>query len=84
MALVRVLGKCSASRGASCVILCLECKPNVQRAGSVMIHRVYGDAPTFMSITGACALMIVHSVFSVMASLIVEMLFMFFSVYNTV
>ena len=38
----------------------------------------------FVSITGACALTIVHSVFSVMAGLIVEMPFMLFSVYNTV
>ena len=50
---------------------------------SVMTHRVYGDTPTFISITGVCTLMIVHSVFSVMAALIVEMLFMLFSVYNT-
>jgi len=43
-----------------------------------------GDTPTFISITGASALMIVHSVFSVMAGLVEEMLFMLFSVYNTV
>ena len=36
MALVRDLGKCSASRGASYVILCIECYPNVRRAGSEM------------------------------------------------
>ena len=41
----------------------------------------YGDTPTFISITGARA---VYSVFSVMGGLIVEMLFMLFSVYNTV
>ena len=45
---------------------------------SVMIHHVYGNIPTFISITGACALTIVHSVFSVMAGLIVEVLFMLF------
>ena len=42
-----------------------------------------GNTPTFISITGACALTIVHSVFSVMAGLIVGMLLMLFSVYNT-
>ena len=34
-------------------------------------------------IIGECVLTIVHSVFSIMAGLIVEMLFMLFSVYNT-
>jgi len=34
MASVQDLGKCSVSRGASYVILCLECQPNVRRAGS--------------------------------------------------
>ena len=38
-----------------------------------------GDTPTFISITGAHASMIVHSFFSVIAGLIVEMLFMLFS-----
>ena len=43
-----------------------------------------GDTFTLIiSKTGAGALMIVYSVFSVMAGLIVEMLFMLFSVYNT-
>jgi len=42
-----------------------------------------GETPTFISITGACTLAIVHSVFSVMPGLIVEMLFMLFSVYKT-
>ena len=50
---------------------------------SIMIHRVYGNTPTFISITGACALTILHFVFPVMAGLIVEILFMLFSVYNT-
>ena len=45
---------------------------------SVMIHH---DTPTFISITGALALMIVPSVFSIMAGLIVEMLFMLFFAY---
>ena len=43
-----------------------------------------GDTPTFILITGVCALTIVHSIFSVMAGLVVEMLFMLSSVYNTV
>jgi len=43
---------------------------------SIMIYHVYGDTPTFISITGACALTMVHFVFSVMAGLIVEMVFM--------
>ena len=37
------LGKCSASRGTSYVILCLECYPNIWKAGmkqSVVIHLV--------------------------------------------
>ena len=42
-----------------------------------------GDTPTFISITGVCTLTIVHSVFSVMAGVVVVMLFMLFSVYNT-
>jgi len=48
-----------------------------------MIHRVYGDTPTFISTNGVYALTIVHSIFSVIAGLIVEMLFMISSVYNT-
>jgi len=51
---------------------------------SVMIHHVKATGtPTFISITGARALTIVPSVFSIMAGLIVEILFMLFSVYNT-
>jgi len=50
---------------------------------SIMIHHVYGVTSTFISITGVCTLMIVHSVFSVIAGLIVEILFMLLSVYNT-
>ena len=52
---------------------------NLEAKRSTML----GDTPTFISITEARALMIVPSVFSVMAGLIVEMLFMLFSVYNT-
>ena len=42
-----------------------------------MKHRdtlCYSDTPTFISITGACDSTIAHSVFSLMAGLIVEML----------
>ena len=42
-----------------------------------MIHRDKVTHPLFISITGVCALTIVHSVFYVIAVLIVEMLFMF-------
>ena len=48
---------------------------------SVMIQAT--STPTFISITGAHTLTIVPSIFSVMARLIVEILFMLFSVYNT-
>ena len=54
----------------------------LEAKGSVMIHHVYGDTPTFISVTGACTLTIVHSIFSVVAGLIVEMLFMLSSIYN--
>ena len=59
---------------------------NIRRAGSEMKHNntlCYGNKSTFISITGACTLTIVHSVFSVKAGLVVEMLFILFSVYNT-
>lgn len=42
----------------------------------------YSSTPTFISITVAHVLTIKHSVFSVMAGLIVEILFMLFSVHN--
>ena len=42
----------------------------------------YGD--TFTSKTGVRTLMIVYSIFSVMAGLFVEILFILFSVHNTV
>ena len=48
----------------------------------VILHRVKATHPLCV-INGACALTIVHSVFSVMAGLIVGMLFMLFAVYNT-
>ena len=52
---------------------------------SVMIYRVKATYPLFyINNWGAGgALMIVHSVFSVMAGLIVALFFILFSVYNT-
>jgi len=50
---------------------------------SAVIHRVKMTYPLLKSITGACASTIVHSVFSIIAGLIVEMLFMLFSVYKS-
>ena len=85
MASVWDLGECSASRGTSFVIFCLECV--VQRTGSGMKHYNTpwsSDTPIIKSITGACTSTIEHSVFSIMARLIVEMLFILFSIYNTV
>ena len=40
------------------------------------------DTPTFKSINEACTLTIKHTVFSMMAGLIVEIVFVLFSVYN--
>ena len=48
---------------------------------SVIIYRAKA---TFISITRACALTIKYSVFFIMAGLIVEMLFMLFSIYKYV
>ena len=79
MALVLDLGKCSASRGVS--LLGMVTKHS--NSGSETKHTdipQQSHIPTFISITGACALMIKHSVFFLMAGLIVEMLFMLFSV----
>ena len=45
---------------------------------SVIINRVLRRHTHFLLITGASALMIVHSVFSAMAGLVVEMLFTLF------
>ena len=50
---------------------------------SIMIHCVKVTHPLFISIIGASALTIVHPIFSVMAGLIVEMVFMLLSIYNT-
>ena len=51
----------------------LEAKSNI------MLHL----AKATPSITGIFTLTILHSIFSVMAALIIKMLFMLFSVYNT-
>ena len=53
----------------------------VRRAGSKTKRN---DTHTFKLFTGAKVLMIEHFVFSVMAVLIAEILFMLFSAYNTV
>ena len=55
----------------------------LQAKQRVLIHCVKETYPLFISITRAHTSTIVHSIFSVMAGLIVEMLFMLFSVYNT-
>jgi len=56
---------------------------NLEAKRNVMIHRVKATHPLLYQWLGR-ALTIVPSVFSVMAGLIVEMLFILFSVYNTV
>ena len=59
----------------------------VLRAGSEMKHSDApwsSNTPTFKLITGAHTLMIRHSIFPIIAELIVEILFMLFSVYNVV
>ena len=71
MASVRDLGKYSANRGISYIILCLECYPKCLKN-------------SFKSITGVHASTIYHSVFFIVAGFIVEMLFMLFSIYNAV
>ena len=75
MVSVQDLGKCSARSGALYIILYL---PKVQ---SVVIkqHTQY-----FKLINGLRVLMIEYFVFSVLAGLILEMLFVLFSVYNAV
>ena len=50
---------------------------------SAIINRVLRRHTTFLLITGASALMIVHSVFSAMAGLVVEMLFICCSLFIT-
>ena len=56
---------------------------NVESKQSIMIHSVK-VTPTFIAINGVFALMIKHSVYSVIAEMILEMLFMLFSVCNYV
>ena len=57
---------------------------SVQRVRSELKHSGSSDTPTFKSINWAHILTIDYSLFSVMVGLIVEMLFMLLSIYNTV
>ena len=70
--------KCRASRGTSYVILCMECCPTLAESKA----KCSDKSPTFKPINEVHALTIEHSVFSVMAGLIVEILFMLLSIYN--
>ena len=76
----------SASKGASYAIPCLKFYPMCLK----WLETKHDDAPapsnapTFKSMTGMHASTIEHSVFSVMAGLIVGMLFVLFSIYDTV
>ena len=86
MALVQDLRKCSASRGRFFHYSLLGMLVKCSKSWSKMKCNdtpCQGNTPTFISKTGVCALTIVLSVFSVMGSLIVVMLFMLFSVYIT-
>ena len=69
-------------QGTSYVIFCLECCPTYLKEAkrSVVIHH---DQATHQ-MNGVRTLMIEHSVFSIMAGLILEILFMLFSIYKTV
>ena len=53
----------------------------IQLQKSLVIHC---DTSNFKSITEACTLTIEHFVFSVIAGLLIEMLFKLLSIYNTV
>ena len=82
---VQDLGKCSASRGHD--LRYSYVASTVRRARSQTEHNDVpwsSDTPTFELITGVHALMIEHSVFSILAALIVEMPFTLVSVYNVV
>jgi len=57
---------------------------DLEAAQSIMIPCVVVTHPLlYVSITWVCTLTIMHFIFSVMTGLIVEMLFMLFSIYNT-
>ena len=77
MASVQDLGKCSASRCTSYGILYFECSLK-------WLETKCSDTPTISIDDWVCILTIKHFVFSVMVGLIVEMLFMLFSIYNAV
>ena len=55
----------------------------VQHVRTARSETKHSNAPTFKSINEAHALTIEHSVFSIMAGLIVEILFVLFSVFIT-
>ena len=84
MALVQDLGKCSAGRGVFTLFgMLAKVFEELEEKWSVAIYRDQVTHPLLNQYIGYVS-MIEHSVFSVMAGLIVEMLFMLFSVYNTV
>jgi len=74
MASVRDLGKCSASRGVSYIILCLMFE-GLEAKQSIMIHR---HTHFYINNWGVRFDNIVHSIFSVMAGLIVKIFSCFF------
>ena len=76
-------GNCRVSRGVSYVALCLKHCPKTRSETEHSDTPWSCDTPTFKSIK-ARALKIGHSVFCEMAGLIVVILFMLFSIYNTV
>jgi len=86
MASVWVLSKCTPSKAASYAFSCLECYPMCLK----QLKMKCSDTPwlskacTFKLIAGMPALTIEFFVFSIMAGLIIEMLFMLFFVYNIV
>ena len=72
------------SRALLTLFLSWNIAQSVQGARSELKRSGSSDTPTFKSIIGVHALMIDYSVLSVMARLIVEVLLMLFSIYNTV
>ena len=84
MASVRDLSKCSARIGTSYVILYLECYFKCLKWQNVVIHHGWVTHPILIDtiVTWAHALTIEHSLFPILAGLIVEVLFMLFIVYK--
>ena len=78
---VQDVGKCSASRDASYAILCLEYLFTGTKHSDTALSIV---TPSFWSNPGAHTLTIKYSVFSIMADIIFEMLFMLLSICSTV